>query len=135
MSEESTDSNHPSQREPEGTFMCDVCGYGKPHSHEEFDVVQQRFARKAFEERYTTTSVSAWDGDKHTSVPQRRGPEVSAGYWCTEDNRRWGTYVSGWHDAWKHFTELDGGDPSRCCPDCGALRCICPTPSGGTVDG
>lgn len=22
----------------------------------------------------------------------------------------------------------DGGDPSRCCPDCGALRCICSVP-------
>lgn len=95
--------------EPEGTFTCDVCGSDKPHSHHDFDVVQERFARKAFEERYTTTSTSSWDGDTHVSAPQRRSPEVSAGYWGEENNRRWHTYVSAWYDAWKRYDdELKG---------------------------
>lgn len=87
-----------------GTFTCDVCGYDKPHSHDEFDVVQQRFARKAFEERYTTTTTDS-DNLACKHVPQRCGPRPDQGYFGEEDNRRWKTYVGAWYDAWKHFTD------------------------------
>lgn len=89
--------------EPQGTFTCDVCGYDKPHSHSEFDVIQQRFVCKAFEERYTETVTSSWDGDVTKLVPQRRGVRPEDGYWGEEHNRKWHTYVCAWLDAWKHF--------------------------------
>jgi hypothetical protein len=89
--------------EPTGAFTCDVCGYDNPHSHLEFDVIAQRFARKAFEKRYTEVVTSSWDGDRSKIVPQVRGPRPEDGYWGEEHNRRWQIYVGAWHDAWEHF--------------------------------
>jgi hypothetical protein len=64
----------------EGTSKCDVCGHDKPHGHTEFDVVQERFALKSFESRYSNTVTSSWDGDTSTIVPQRTSRDIAAGY-------------------------------------------------------
>src|ERR1700728_3755082 len=85
-----------------GTFTCDVCGVATPHSHSEFDVLQQRYARPAFEKRYTRVVTSPWDGDASNIGPQKLGPRPEDGYWGQEDDRRWRTYVNAWWDAWKH---------------------------------
>ena len=78
--------------EPVGTYKCDVCGLDTPHGHSEFDVIQQRYARKSFQKLYPNATV--------------RGPRLEDQYLTSEDSRRWGTYATAWLDAWKHFSEI-----------------------------
>jgi hypothetical protein len=85
-----------------GTFTCDVCGQDTPHGHAEFDVIQQRYARPAFEKRHTE-----YDPDSEELVatfkPQKRGPAVCDGYYNGDLNRLWHHYTGAWLDAWEHF--------------------------------
>jgi len=103
--------------DPVASSKCDVCGLDYPHGHTEFDVIQQRYARKAFEERYTNVVTSSWDGDTSSISPRRAGPRPEDGYLGYEDNRRWQTYVNAWLDAWKHFSAIqrcvDGSTPIK----------------------
>jgi hypothetical protein len=93
------------EAEPQGTFTCDVCGRDTPHGHGEFDVLQERFVRPAFEKRYTELITSSWDGDTSIHVPQRTSRDLAAGYHGETNNRRWYTYVNAWWDAWEYFKE------------------------------
>lgn len=90
----------------EASSKCDVCGLDTPHGHTEFDTLQERFARKSFEARYSNTVTSSWDGDTSTSVPMRINRDLASSYHGVENNRRWYTYINAWYDAWKHFSEL-----------------------------